>query len=156
MSQLLMGIKGIAGQIELYDDKIMIKREGAHAKLTHGFKGDKTIYIDQVSGVQLKLGTNMLNGYIQITIPGGNESRGGIMVATKDENTVFFKKAQNNAATRIKDKIEELRNQARMGTQTVVQQQSIPEQIKAFKELYEDGILTEEEFEKKKKELLNM
>ncbi|BDP60172.1 hypothetical protein EfmJHP38_11100 [Enterococcus faecium] len=34
----------------------------------------------------------MSNGYIQFTLLGGNESRGGILAATKDENTVMFTK----------------------------------------------------------------
>ena len=35
----------------------------------------------------------MSNGYIQFTIvAGGNESRGGILAATKDENAIMFTK----------------------------------------------------------------
>jgi hypothetical protein len=46
MSSLLYELKGVNGQIELYSDKVIIKRKGALAKLTQGFfKGDKTIYI---------------------------------------------------------------------------------------------------------------
>lgn len=36
------------------------------------------------------------------------------------------------------------------------QKDDIPEQIRKYHDLYEDGIITEEEFESKKKELLNL
>ena len=53
MTNILMELKGTNGQLELYEDKLIIKRKGITAKLVHGFtKGDKTIYIKQTSGIE--------------------------------------------------------------------------------------------------------
>jgi hypothetical protein len=145
----LFTLKGVNGQLELYNDKVVIKRKGALAKLTQGFfKGDKIIYIRQITGMQIKLGTALTNGYIQFTVPGGIESKKGILDATKDENTVMFAKKQNELVMQIKARVESL--------QQVERPVSTADEIKKYKELLDSGIITENEFSVKKKELLGM
>ena len=152
---IIMDFKGQTGQIELYNDKLIIKRAGFWAALNHGLaKGDKTIYLRQITGIQLKL-AGLLVGYIQFTLPGGIESKRGVLDATKDENTVTFYAAQNNLATQLKDKIEELVQKSRQSTNQTVQISSADE-IKKFKHLLDEGIITKDEFDKKKKELLGL
>lgn len=155
MSELLYELKGVNGQLELYEDKIVIKGKGALSKMTQGFfKGDKTIYINQISGIQVKPGASLTNGYIQITVPGGFESKRGLFDATQDENTVMFTKKDNELVNQIKSKIEELMSQQRTGYK--IDQLSPADEIKKYKELLDDGIITQEEFEQKKKQLLGL
>lgn len=148
-----MELKGVNGQLQLYEDKVIIIRKGVLSKLTQGFfKGDKTIYLSQISGIQLKPGTNLTNGYIQFTLSGGNENTKGIMKATKDENTVMFAKKNNKLVEEIKNEIERLKR----ATQSpgVVMQASAADEIRKYKQLFDDGIILEEEFNSKKKALL--
>lgn len=153
METIIM-LNGINGQMELYTDKIIIKRKGVLAKMTQGFfKGDKTIYIKQITGMQVKQGGNFTNGYIQFTVPGGIENKKGIVDATKDENTVMFKKKDNELVVKIKEKIEELQQ---VSTSQKVTQLSTADEIKKFKDLFDAGIIMEDEFEAKKKQLLNI
>jgi len=154
MSELFYELKGINGQLELYEDKIIIRRKGALAKMTQGFfKGDKTNYINQITGIQVKPGTLWTNGYIQITVPGGIESKKGLLDdATLDENTVAFTSKDNELVNQIKSKIEELMSQQRMGH--IINQSSPADEIRKYKELLDDGVITQEEFEQKKKQLL--
>ncbi|CAK7002269.1 DUF4429 domain-containing protein [Tissierella sp.] len=150
---MLMELKGVNGQLELYNDKVIIRRKGALAKLTQGFtKGDKTIYLRQITGIDFKLGGNLVNGYIQFTLPGGNEKSKGAFEATQDENSVMFKKKDNDIAMQIKSKIEELQQKEINPTSNT----SNAEEIRKYKELFDEGIITEEEFDKKKKELLGI
>ena len=151
MSELFYELKGINGQLELYEDKIIIRRKGALAKMTQGFfKGDKTNYINQITGIQVKPGTLWTNGYIQITVPGGIESKKGLLDdATLDENTVAFTSKDNELVNQIKSKIEELMSQQRMGH--MINQSSPADEIRKYKELLDDGVITQEEFEQKKK-----
>lgn len=147
-------LKGVNGQLELYNDKVIIKRKGVLAKMTQGFfKGDKTLYLKQITGIQVKQGGLVTNGYIQFTVPGGIENRKGLSDATKDENTVMFNKKYNELVQKMKDKIEEL--QQTLNGQPVSQLSSADE-IKKYKELLDQGVLTEEEFTEKKKQLLNI
>ena len=155
MSELLFELKGVNGQLELFADRILIKRKGMLSKLTQGFfKGDKTIYIDQITGIQVKPGTMLTNGYIQFTLPGGIESKKGIFDATKDENTVMFAKKYNDLVEKIKTKVEELRSATRANGG--INQLSSVDEIRKFKELLNEGIITQDQFEQKKKELLGL
>ena len=156
MSGALMELNGVNGQLELYEDKIVIKRKGALSKLTQGFfKGDKSIYLSQISGIQVKPGSWATNGYIQFTLSGSNENTRGIFDATKDENSVIFAKKHNELVIRIKDKIEELKTSLNKSG-AVINSLSPADEIKKYKELQDDGIITEEEFNKKKKDLLEL
>ena len=79
-----MKLNGVNGQKELYKDKIIIKRKGTISKMIPWFtKGDKTIYIKQISVIDFKPGGNLVNGYIQFTMLGGNEKRKSWGILTK-------------------------------------------------------------------------
>lgn len=148
---MLMELKGVNGQLQLYDDKIIISRKGAVAKLSQGFfKGDKTIYLAQISGIQVKPGTLMTNGYIQFTLSGGKENTKGLMSATQDENSVMFKKANNDLVSKMKSEIERLKKTSHAPVQAV----SAADEIRKYKQLLDDGIITEDEFNSKKTALL--
>lgn len=149
---MIMELQGVNGQIELYQDKVIIKRKGAISKLSQGFfKGDKTIYLTQISSIQVKPGSMITNGYIQFSLSGGNESTKGIMNATKDENTVMFSRKDNELVNKMKAEIEQLKNRAQ-SPGTI--QPSAADEIRKYKQLFDDGIISEEEFNAKKKELL--
>ncbi len=153
-SEIIMKFEGNNGQIELYRDKLIIKRKGLTALITQGLtKGEKTIYINQITGIQLKLG-GLLVGYIQFTLPGGIESRKGVFDAQKDENSVTFSGILNQSATQLKEKIEELMQKSKQNTNPVFV--SGADEIKKFKQLLDEGIITKDEFDKKKKELLGL
>ena len=145
-------LRGVNGQIEVYNDRVVIKRKGFLAKTTQGFfKGDKTFYINQLSGVQVKHGTVLTRGYIQFVVAGSRESKGGLYSAVGDENTVMFAQKDNNFVDSMQQYIEKARS-------TPVQQVSTPvsmaDEIKKFKQLLDDGVITQAEFDKQKAKLL--
>ena len=55
----------------------------------------------------------------------------------------------------FQNKVEEMMGQSQDSSATVVNQLSIPDEIKKISDLKEQGILTEEEFQEKKKSLLD-
>ena len=81
--------------LHVYENKLVIERVGFSNFAIHGLKGNKTLYFSKISTLQLKMAGSMTNGYLQFTIPGGNESRGGIFAAVYDENSVFFSSRYN-------------------------------------------------------------
>ncbi|MBD3365903.1 DUF4429 domain-containing protein [candidate division WWE3 bacterium] len=149
----LKTLKGNNGQIELYGSCIVIKRKGFLAKLTHGFtKGEKTISFDNISGIQVKK-PGLTSGYIQFSISGGNESTGGVFQATQDENTVVFPhKKDYPIAEEIKSYILKHKRDSTL----VSTSGSSADEILEFRKLADAGVISEEEFEKKKKVLLNL
>lgn len=104
MEQILTA-KGHTGQIDLYENRIDIKRKGFLAFALHGFDGTKTIFLKSLSGVQFKEAGIGTAGFIQFIYSGGDESKKGLFNATKDENTVAFLKDQQVDFEKIRDYI---------------------------------------------------
>lgn len=98
-------LKGVGGQLAVDESWITIHRKGTLAKVNQGLKGEKRIPLKNIIAVQIKK-PGMTNGYIQFTISGGNESRGGVMSATKDENSVMFTSRQAEDAYAIRNYVE--------------------------------------------------
>ncbi len=136
--------------IKVTDDSISIIRKGFINLVNQGIKGEKTIPFKNISAVQLKK-PGMSNGYIQFTLLGGNESRGGILAATKDENTVMFTKKYWNEMENLKKYIE--KQQSILDNNSKETQISSADEIKKYKELLDEGIINQEEFDFKKKRI---
>lgn len=116
-------------------------------------QGEKTIYYKDAVGVQYKPST-ITDGYIQVeTAAGGLASSS----AYGGENSIQFSGKNNEEAKIIADyirnKIEEVKTEPVGGS---VQQVSPAEELKKFKELLDMGIITQEEFDTKKAQLLKL
>lgn len=161
-----MIVRGINGTINFHINKIVIERKGVISFLSQGLKGDKTIYLSDISAIQFKNAGIFTNGYIQFSFYGGIENKGGIFDATQDENTVMFNLEQekdfialnhhlNIALSNLKkEKINE-----KIQEKTEVKKDSEIAylfEIEKLAELRDRGILTEEEFSLKKKQLLGI
>lgn len=149
-------LKGVNGQLTIYEDRVIIERRGALGFLTQGLAGAKTIPMDSIMSVQFKEGNMWTNGFIQFGIMGGKEARGGVFNATQDENTVMIKAATNNDARAIKDYIEGIILNRSKNKGVVVQQASPAEELKKFKELLDMGVISQAEFDAKKKQILGL
>lgn len=100
-------IQGAQGGDIVYDDKkIIIKRKGFMAFAAHGIKGDKTIPIKNITSIQFKETVRFGRGFIQFSVLGGREAKGGLMQAAYDENTVFFNFKQQEDFKKFKEHIE--------------------------------------------------
>lgn len=153
----MLSLKGKNGQLYVYADHVEIKRKGLLSFLTHGTAGDKTIPYTAIQSVQLKKGSLLVNGYIQFGILGAIERSGGIYNATDDENAVVFSKGSNDDAEKIKIFIEEKIFALKSTTATTNIIQSTPaDEVLKLKQLLDAGILTKEEFELKKKQILGL
>ena len=146
--------KGFNGQLELYDHKIIIKRKGAWAFVTQGFKGDKEILLNHISSIQLKK-VDVTKGYIQFGFIGGLEAKRGVSQAVEDENTILFEDHQEKDFLEIKEMIESkmLEIQGKGSNKTV---KTDLNEIEKLAELRDKGIITEEEFQAKKKQILGL
>ncbi len=152
---ILIKAKGIGGDLELLKNKIRIKRRGGMAFLLHGIKGDKEIFLNQISSIQLKKAGFAFNGYVQFAFLGGREAKGGLFQATSDENTIMFTKDNQQDFIEIKNAIEEqifqFQNQNKNDKTSI----GINDLEKLAK-LRDEGIITEEEFQTKKRQILNI
>ena len=139
--------------IKLNNESLTICRKSLLNLSNMGLKGDKTISFRNISAIQLKK-PGLTNGYIQFTILGGRESRAGIFAATKDENTVMFSRKYYTDMLNLKKFIEHQQKSIFDNTSSV--QISPADEVLKLKDLLDKNIITLEEFELKKKELLKL
>jgi hypothetical protein len=142
--------EGRGGTLEVLDDAVIIHRSTLNFLLgwTNGLKGDKRIPYSSITAVQFKR-AGFAEGYIQFTLAGGNESRGGVLAASRDENSICFR--DNELFERARNIIEK-RIAARPTAALMVQ--SVADQLDKLADLFDRGLLTKEEFEEQKRVLL--
>ena len=149
MSEVLMA-KGVNGQLSVVGNRIKISRRGFMAAMGGlRTKGDKEILISTISSIQMKK-AGLTNGYIQFTFLGGREAKGGVWQATKDENTVVFNGRQQREFEALKERIESIRD-APIPTPS-----SGLDDLERLAELKDRGVITDTEFEAKKRQILGL
>lgn len=144
-------------KILVTDKSLTFTRKGFVNLANHGLKGEKTIPLKSITAVQIKK-PGLTNGYIQFGLLGGNESKGGVFAAAQDENTIMFAKKHYKDMVELKNYIESIIFSDNDNT-TIINapvEKSTTEQLKEYKELLDMEIITQEEFDKKKTELLNL
>lgn len=100
--------RGIGGEIEAHQNRIILRPKGVLGLALKGLRGDKTIYLKDISSIQFKKAGHFTNGYIQFAFHGGKEAKGGLFQATKDENTIMFNKSQQINFEKVRDFIEKI------------------------------------------------
>ena len=140
-------------------DQVGMKRQYPSLGRTRGFTnavnkgliGQKTYDLNNVSGVQYKK-PGFTTGYLQIVLIGGRDARNGVSGAVKDENSITFSKKEDHLILEIKEYIENYIHKRSTGSAT----SSNLDEIRTLKELLDIGAITDEEFEAKKAQLLNL
>lgn len=162
MGDYIFEVNSIIGQVMyIYEDRIELTQKGAMGFLTQGLKGSKTFYYRDISSVQFK-NCGWTNGFFEFTFSGGVDRPGGVWSGMNNDNRFIFGKPTIGAAKRlaaemepinefIQNKIRESKN-----PQQIVPQVSSADEIIKFKNLLDQGIITQEEFEAKKKQLLGL
>lgn len=140
--------------VSVENDIIRISRKGVRSFLTQGLKGEKSIPIRNITAIQIKK-PGMTTGYIQFAQHGMMESEGGVFDAVKDENTIIFNKKDYEQALELKDYIEDIQDQQNNST-TQTNEKSEADELSKFKQLADEGVITQEEFEAKKKQILGL
>lgn len=154
---MVFHMRGYNGQLYVYEDRVVIERTGAVGTITHGLAGSKTIPMSTIQNIQLKKAGPFFNGFIQFGILGGMERQGGIGGAVSDENAIVFLESCNNKALKIKEYIENIIiNRGKNDKVEVPNSLFVADEIMKLKSLLDMGILTQEEFDEKKKQLLNL
>ncbi|MBV1274249.1 SHOCT domain-containing protein, partial [Listeria monocytogenes] len=135
-------------EVTINNEFVRIVRKGIGNKFALGSSGEKAILISSITSIQLKK-PNLSFGYIQFNMA-GNINNQGVIGAVQDENSILFSPDEMDIALMVQSNVEKLL----VEKQTTPAQLSVTEEIRKYKELLTEGIITEVEFEKKKKSLL--
>ena len=138
--------------ISIDDNTLTINRKG-FISFGNGLRGEKTIPLSNITAVQLKK-PGMMHGYLQFSINGSVEAKGDVMQLLKDENTIVFSGKHLDDMLELKYLIET--SHAPVTIASTSSPVSDASQIKEFKALLDDGIISQEEFDQKKKQLLGI
>ena len=121
---------------------------------------NKTIPIRNITSVEVKKPGAMFVGFIQFSIAGGKARdssftlSGGAYDAVQDENSIVFSDQEAyQKALEIKEYVENFSEPRDQGNAT---SNSVADEILKLKSLLDQGILTQSEFDEKKKQLLGI
>jgi len=145
--------KGQSGTLTITNTGVIIKRGKFGMLLAGGtMKGEKTIPFKSIVAVQLKK-AGMTAGYLQLTLTGGSEAKGGVFQSMSDENTISFQRGANAVFEEAKQIIEQrITEGSSLSSPTV----SNIDELEKLASLKDKGIITVQEFEAKKKQLLGI
>ena len=151
MSKALAVYELPAAKLEVYRDKVIFARKGIR-NVTNA----KIVYLQDITSVELKEPTLLSAGYIQVNFAG--KSLSGDPDAGKDEYSIpiSFKGMMPRAIPVWKCMNKLLDEQKKMARTSQLPPFSVADEILKLKELCDKGILTEDEFIAKKKQLLNL
>ncbi|MFI7384950.1 DUF4429 domain-containing protein [Streptomyces sp. NPDC049813] len=150
--------KGHTGQVLFDGEYITITRKGFNARVSVG-KGEKRLHISQVSAVQWKPAGAFVNGFIQFSLPGGNERRSSFgrqtSSAVQDENSVIFTKKQMPEFEKLRAQLDAaIAAQHQAPTADTAGSASVADELAKLAQLRDQGLLSEAEFQDQKTRLL--
>ena len=154
--------EGVRGRIlTVYEDKVIITtRLTAGSFITgNATDGEKTIYFVDCVGIQFKK-SDMTLGYIQFeTASGVMNNKASNMFNENSftwDLTAVSNETMEEVANYVKGKIDACKRSKSMGYAPAPAATSTADELKKFKELLDAGIITQEEFDAKKKQLLGL
>ena len=156
---IVYSVDGARGRhIDVYTDKCVINTVTTFGSLLSGSatNGEKTIYFADCVGIQFKK-AGLTIGYLQIETSSGNISRNDNNVFNENSFTYETNNIPNGKmeeiALYIKERISIIKNNNLTKT---ISKQSPADEILKYKKLFDMGAITSDEYEEKKKQLLNL
>lgn len=143
--------EGVNGQVELLEDRVRITRRGFMAFGAHPWGGAKEILLSEITAIKFRHVTWTASGFIQFMYPGGQETK-GFHKTVADENAVMFWRRHEPDFIELKDAINKKRRQLREAD-TSTNDLAVLEKLA---ELHKSGVLTDDEFAAKKKQILGL
>lgn len=155
-----LSARGQNGTVLFDGTFVTIQRKGFLARTTIG-KGSKRIPIGSIAALQVKPPGLMVNGFVQLTVPGGNEQRSKLgrqtFDAVHDENSVIVTKGQFEQFRPLIEAIESAIAQHQnspIANQPSESTASVADELKKLVGLRDSGALNEAEFEALKSRLI--
>ena len=117
--KVIMFLDGINGQLYLYENRVLIKRRGTVANMTHNLKDwryyhtklrekELTILLYQIERIELKkVVIPLTNGYIRFVTTNAKDVK-NIYEAAQDDNTLMFGLLKQKTAIEIQQYLEDL------------------------------------------------
>ena len=149
-------LKGVFKNMTVFEDKLILSEEARW--FTNEI--DRAIYFKNITGIEYSKASTFKAGYIFFIVD-GNE--GGFISNDKRvlgnlgrENAFVFKSKISESAVAAKIYIEEGINKAKSSTVPTVVNFNFADELRKFKELLDEGVINQQEYDLKKKQLLGI
>lgn len=156
----VFNLKCTNGLLKVYEDRVIISRKTIAGFLAQGLTGDRTFFFKDLSSVEYRKPTMFANGYIKFVAAGTREvsQKPGLFSTTaeaaRDPNSLilraFNKEIPNKSEEIYTYILERISESRQIGTCN----NSNADEIMKYKQLLDNGAITQEEYDKKKQELL--
>lgn len=147
--------------LEVYETYLIIEFVNSGSFMANAMKGGgnggKRLNISDISAIQFKEPAAASVGFMQFSYPGSVDSKAGVLGAINDENSVLISPENLELAREIYNYIEKRREEIKQSpTGQTFQSLSTADEILKFKNLLDSQIITQEEFDAKKRQLLGL
>jgi len=157
---IMMKAEGINAHVMLLEDRVRITQKEEKVFLSQGFQPNRDLPLAQIAEVRLKKAGSLNSGFIQFLVKGRPETDNN----RRNENMVMFRGACEPQFEKLKAALE-----ARLAApQHIIPQAPLPttpprparityiEELEQLASLRNKGVITEEEFAAKKRQILGI
>jgi len=154
MEDALMEATGINGKVLLFKDVVRIKRIGVGSFLSGASKVEKDLLISQIASIQFKKAGVLNNGYIEFILMHNHERHDKDSGYEIYDSIVTFRPGQQAVFEAFREAVEAKLtvgfNRSPSAATTDL------DELDKLASLRDRGVITEDEFHRKKKQLLGL
>jgi hypothetical protein len=149
------------GILMVYDDRLIITQRGKIKGYAQAYMGEITIFFTDIISYQFR-NSGWATGYMEISYPGSEINPVSKKVGINNKNTFTFGSTSLAANKALAAEVEvvnqyilkKLEDVKMKKLEIEFAKKSIADELMKFKQLLDQGAIDQEEFDKKKKELL--
>lgn len=173
---IVLSVKGVQNTLVVFDDRLTLAdrsfaeggkdlwnkplvRSGVEFVGSFFKSDERTILFEQIDSINYSEPTFLGNGHLAFSL-GGKAGMGKLGAAFSGNSFVFDKKAKDEALRAkeyIEKRIVEISRASNQPSITnVINEASQADELLKFKKLLDSGVITQEEFDAKKKQILGL
>lgn len=156
MEDALLEATGINGKVLLFRDVVRIKRIGIGSFLSGASKIEKDILISQIVSMQFKKAGLLNNGYIEFILMHNHERHDKDSDYEIYDSIVTFRPGQQRAFEAFREALEAKLTGSAGITRLPSAATTDLDELDKLASLRDRGVITEDEFNRKKKHLLGL
>ena len=143
--------------LSVYEDCVSLTPKGFLGFAAKGMAGERKIFYKDISSVQFRPSTKLLSGFIEFYFAGHNTQKqgGGLFAGTNNDNRFTFHNKFLPDMVKINEYIQSKINNPSPAA-SAQQETSAADELRKYKQLLDDGIITQEDYNTKKKQLLGL
>jgi hypothetical protein len=151
----LIEATGLNARISLFKDVVRMQRTGVRNLLSGASRIENDVLISQIVSVHFRKAGLLSNGYIEFILMPYHQRRERNPQDETEDIVVSFRPGQQKAFEAFREMLEAKMTSAGVGSPLSPASTDL-DQLEKLASLLDKGIITEEEFSRKKKQLLGL